>query len=750
MYLRNSRSPMKKFTTRHYKRISESISYQRPLEDDVIAQLYKYRRQKTKQTFPNKDSSFSQTEKPVNSHNRPTSAQLNNSIFSALKTQELSPLKLTNSQVFLEQSVDRLYKGSRPTTQSVDMQNTPLFQLAEVVCEKKAEEIEIKLKSQDEALSGNLINDLIFLKPLKFDLELNWEIARGKETLAPEKKLGIFYVLQEKMINPLPVGSLNTFNLDPIVDELKEFSRLFREILRGIAYKSGEDEAVLMEMLWKVVMKLIDTSLGKHEFALNCVIESTKSRLKYMHDDFNQKLKIKVNEFEKKFADLNKENETLKHHVKTLTKEKGDLIQALNDKTKTLVELTEVESQEKACVEFRGLLNKLSSYITETESEQSKQVNTLNHISVMIQAADMVSQNPETKYAQTQTLWQISESYLPESEKQVFSKYPLFPILIKNEKVQPKTNALVLCQNTIENCDGQLSFYVELMIYLQTFYKDKQSLILNYRGIYQHLLNDTSNSGKFYLLLLSNSKPEFLKIEQIIFKLYSLFTKNSESNSMNMSKLLDFLQNYLPEEREFCEEILEIITKTIGEKDRYFLIAHRYFLAMEKMGRGPKGIADHENISSNEFSEWAKHKLNWWVSAKDLSDFTKNHQNKAFSSLAGHENSVSEKVKEFKIEKDTFLLAALSFSYTKFKKNEAANKAIETIDDYPAFKEIINRSAKEMPDKKLQHGFAELVLGTSYEDILEKILNFEFIDLKICEAPKLKKKPLKALKKPKK
>lgn len=56
--------------------------------------------------------------------------------FQTLKPKELSPLKLTNSQVFLEQSVDRLYKGSRPTTQSVDMQNTPLFQLAEVVCEK--------------------------------------------------------------------------------------------------------------------------------------------------------------------------------------------------------------------------------------------------------------------------------------------------------------------------------------------------------------------------------------------------------------------------------------------------------------------------------------------------------------------------------------------------------------------------------------------------------------------------------------
>lgn len=750
MYLRNSRSPVKKITARHYKNISEYMSHHKSTEEDIISQLHKYRKQKSRVSSPQREPKLNQTEKTLSSHLRPVSAQFTNSIFSALKSQELSPLKLTNSQVLLEQSVDRLYRGSRPATQSMDIQNTPLFKLAEVVCERKIGEIELQLKNEDEAISKTLINDLIYLKPLKFDLELNWEIARGKEVLATEKKLGIYYVLQDKMVHPLPVGSVNTFNLDVIVGELRECSRLFRDILRGIACKKAEDEAVMMEMLWKVMMKLIDTCFGKHEHALNCVIECTKSKLKYMHDDFSNKLREKTQEFDTKCANFTKEIENLTIQIKALTKEKYELNKSLNDKTKTLIELTETESTEKACVELRGLLNKLSSYISESESEQTKQVSTLNHLSFMIKAAAIIRKKPETCNSQTQTTWQISESFLPEMDVPVLSKYPLYQIFIKNFKVPPKFNAITLCNNALENCDGQLSFYLELMIFLQTFYKDRDSIVQNLRGIYQQLQIESSNSAKFYHLLLSNSKPSYIKVEQIIFKLHNLFSKNSENNSMTISKFFEFLQNFLPEERGFCEEILEIITKSYGEKDQYSIILHRYFLAVEKLGKGPKGIADHENISGAEFQEWAKHKLNWWVSLSDLGIFTKHHQNTAFSSLSILESSIPDKIKDLKIEKDAFLLAALNISYAKFKKNETQNETIEVIDEYHTFKEIISRTTKEISDKKLQHCFSELILGNSYEDILEKILDFEFIELKICESPKAKKKVVKVLKKGKK
>ena len=357
------------------------------------------------------------------------------------------------------------------------------------------------------------------------------------------------------------------FTLEKIVNELKECSRLFRDILRAITSKCGEDEAIMIDMLWKVMIKIMDESISMHEHSLNSVIECTKSKLKFISEDYSKNLRKLKDESDSKIFDLNKQIFNLSSEIAAINKEKTELNRALYDKTKTLAELTEIESQEKACVDLRALLKKLSSYIDESESEQTKQVTTLYHLSNMIKAADVLRKPPECASVNTQTNWTINESYLSELFSPITSSYSLSTILVTHVKAPHKLNALTLCHQALDNCDGHLNFYKELMICLLDQYKDAETIFNSIRGIYLHLLTEKTNASKFYLLLLTNCRVCTLKIEQIVVKLNLLFIKTSETNFMTLAKFIEFLQSYLAEEKSYCEEVLEMITKNSSEKE---------------------------------------------------------------------------------------------------------------------------------------------------------------------------------------
>ena len=745
MSLRPKYIPQKRSITRHIKRISEvSVPINVP-EEDLLSQLRKYRRNKSKNSV--NEESLSRTEKNLGSYIRPGSAGNTVNFFNSVRTQEVIPAGLrserkknsANNLMLLEQSVDRLYRGSRPQTQGIDMQKSALFQLAEVVCEKKIQAVEESLKASDEKTNKGILNDLNFLKSLRFDLDLNWEIARGKELTPNQNRLGVFYALEEKLKSPANIGPTNYFTLEPILSELKECSRLFRDILRGIMTKGAEDEGVLMEMLWKVIFRIIDECLAKHEYSLNSVIECTKSKLKIVNETYKLQIQKQTEEFHTQKAELEKQLAANNDQIKNLTFERNEFMRLVNEKSRTIIELTEIESQEKACIELRSLLGKLSSYITESETEQNTQVAALNHLSFVIKAADIMREKPKMVNIETQTNLQVSDSFLPELQNPLFSKYPLFPVLIINAKVPKKLNAVTLCTSAFEECDGQKQFYIELIMFLLSMYKDKNTLFQNLQGIYQNLQTDRSIQARFYLTLLNNSKKSVLKIEQNMFKLASLFDKNSESGVMNFVKFLEFLQNFLPDEKHFCEEVLEEVTQNFMEKDWKAIIQYRFIMIYEKLPKNIKVLIEHDGLTFHEFLDWANNKLLIWATEKEIKFFYDSQNNPNANLLFGPE--IPERIKELRIDKENFLLSFIKVSLKKFNRCEEDNKNIENIVEFLQFKEALAKENKEISERLATNCFAEVLLGTPYEEVQEKVLDYDFSGLKISESPRGKKRP---------
>lgn len=745
MSLRSKYIPQKRSITRHIKRIAEVSMPVKAPEEDLLSQLRKYRRNKSRNSV--NVESLSKTEKNLGAYNRPGSAGNTANFFNTVRTQEVIPAGMpserkknsSNNLMLLEQSVDRLYRGSRPQTQAIDLQKSALFQLADVVCEKKIQAVEESLKASDEKTNKAILNDLNFLKPLIFDLDLNWETARGKELAPNESRLGVFYALEEKLKSPANIGPTNYFTLDPILKELKECSRLFRDILRGIMTKGAEDEGVLMEMLWKVIFKIIDQCLAKHEYSLNSVIECTKSKLKIVNETYKLQTLKQTEEFHSQITALEKQLAANHNQIQNLTLERNEYSRLANEKSRTIIELTEIESQEKACIELRSLLGKLSSYITESETEQNTQVATLNHLSFVIKAADILREKPKMVNIETQTNLQVSESFLPELQNPVFSKYPLFPVLIINAKVSKKLNAVTLCTSAFEECDGQKQFYIELIMFLLSMYKDKNTLFQNLQGIYQHLLTDQSIQARFYLTLLNNSKKSVLKIEQNMFKLSSLFEKNSESGVMNFIKFIEFLQNFLPEEKHFCEEVLEKVTQNFMEKDWKAIIQYRLAMPYEKIPKNIRVLIEHDGLTFHEFLDWAKNKLMVWATEKEIKAFFDSQS--APNANLWFAVEVPERIRELRIDKENFLLCFMKVSLKKFNRCEEDNKKIENISEFLQFKEVLAKENKEISERLATNCFAEVLLGTPYEEVQEKVLDYDFSGLKISDSPRGKKRP---------
>ena len=220
---------------------------------------------------------------------------------------------------------------------------------------------------------------------------------------------------------------------------------------------------------------------------------------------------------------------------------------------------------------------------------------------------------------------------------------------------------------------------------------------------------------------------------------------------MNLPKFIEFLHGHLPEERAFCEDLLENISRLYTNKDLHSTILYRFQIAGEKFGKNIKNLVENDTIQIAEFSEWAKNKLGWWVSDNDLNVFLNNFSiTVPVISLLSSEQSVPDKIKEIKIEKDAFLLAFLNIAYKNYDNNFNQQESLGKIEDFNIFKETLAKVQREIPEKKILHSFSELILGTDISEILENVLDFEFVNLKIVDSFKSKKKAGKQAKKIKK
>lgn len=268
MHKRESLNANRTFS-RYSQRLSEVSPHHNTFdfhkEHDLLSQLSTYKAMnRTRHTSPNK-SEFSYSASPQkreirssfeyksDSQYRATTAPYNYSILRAARLVEMTPpdhnVSKNSSQ---DKSNERLYRGARVQLRTNSKErDSPLFKLADVVSDSKETEFETELILKEKKECSQFVDSLNFMKDLRFDLELNFDIVRGKDENNDTKMLGNYFNLEEKLKNydSLSIKNMKKYKDEDFVMMLRDYNRILRDTLRALKGKNADDEAIMVEML---------------------------------------------------------------------------------------------------------------------------------------------------------------------------------------------------------------------------------------------------------------------------------------------------------------------------------------------------------------------------------------------------------------------------------------------------------------------------------------------------------------------
>ena len=516
------------------------------------------------------------------------------------------------------------------------------------------------------------LDNFQFLTPLKLDIELNAEVVNEKK-ITTEKSLGIYFLLFDRMNHK----QSNISNTDDVNKLMKEYCGIFRDILRSLIEKNIDEEAINLEVLWRLILKIIDSSLLLQEKTVNDIIDSTTKEIKEITEKCDKSLLEQKKGLEAMNLSLKFQIADHTKTIKYLKKENYNMDKQLKLKEAYISDLIEPESQDLSCQEMRSTLNKLSMYITESENEQIKQVNTLRDLSSIMAVAEEINKRPDASSTNSQTDWTIMPIPLPQLNvpllsTHVFTIFYQFPIKKFPESIH--SELLQICENCLNSSDGSLEYYQEVLHMLMQNHNTKEKLAGITIELVDILNNADTNSKKLYKWLLRLNENSSFLLEQSAIQLNKyLIGINEGGKYINLAKLLEFLQNYVDDDRKIFENVLEKIEyfNWNNLEDRFSCLIFRVYIAYQKN----KSIdLAQEKINQNEFREQLKDQIGWIVSENDFNFFLQNINNgvdlnTVFSSVPG-------KVASLKIEKNAFVLAFLEEMLAKIQKTEQEYNSI--------------------------------------------------------------------------
>lgn len=626
-----------------------------------------------------KRSSISTSSSP----NRPPSVLIN------ARRMALSPPKESLSgSSFQDMSVRRLYRGSRDIGLKPESDNI-LFQLAEIECEDKVTGLNIESVEKEARSFQGYFESMRYLNSLKFELELNFDLARGKNVpYCDSDELGVLYILQDRLEALVSKKSKSTklASKDDVKNEFQEYTKVIRDILRRIRSKGADNEAVLLEVLWRLIIKIVDKGLCKFGQRTQVLIENHRvaaSRLKrkYMEEYENlQILKDKV------VADKDKEIAELKAQNAEFKKDISQLKKLLLEKEIKIAEITEIDGRVQAVNDMQNVMRRLTKYIDETETEQQKQAATLNSLSYIMNAVQEFDKKPETASTEFQTDISLEYVDLPELRNPILSLHPFYWA----GKTESDPDSMSLLIKIYEEWKGECSFVNKVFEFLMT-YHPRKVIARKIRGLVHlfYSIKDT-DIGEMFMILSEFYGRIPIQAHQLLGKLKLKMTQHyislqaaiditkatldREAGSLLLSKLRlrtgpnreTSLPELIEEERSRGEQSSqEHISFLLLKLAVTLYKSKKNFKALIEAGDVLKeNISNSYSVSKSSLKEILLNKIEVWFTEKDIEvllNYFGEEENLKISSILERfqQNAYTERSKVSFILREDFFIAIL-------------------------------------------------------------------------------------------
>ncbi|CAG9331781.1 unnamed protein product [Blepharisma stoltei] len=344
----------------------------------------------------------------------PVKTKTLNFLYSARENELKQPDSLRDRTVVQEFSSERLYRGARADRKHRSNKN-PIYRIEHLEDEEKFKVIKSASVAQERKDLDSFLDSFRFLQNLKMDLQMNYQVARSEEIMSPAPGIGLFYQLEEALkssINDHPKDLLKITRTD-FQEKLAAYTTLIRELIRSEKQKGNDNEAIMIEMMWRLVTKLFDQAMIAHDYTINDAAEGIKMKIRQEIDTQREEMKKLERKWEEREEKLKDEIKTLTGQLNKLHQDYARVDNALIEKEIQLTELIEFESKGKTINSMKKMLKGLNNYISESEIEQLKQISTLQSISRVLELAEKLDQKPKSGDQSVQTLWSFSEPEVP-------------------------------------------------------------------------------------------------------------------------------------------------------------------------------------------------------------------------------------------------------------------------------------------------------------------------------------------------
>lgn len=403
-----------------------------------------------------------------------------------------------------EDSVQRLFKGSRATLVSfAEITENPAFKFSDLEEVGKVHEMASLQQRKESIQHRELTRSLQVFTELQFDLDFNYDLSREAASDAGEVPSGLLVTLQELAKDTSEQQQdqlIELYTRDTVGGLLKDYTQHIRTLLRCLKGRDMNSESSLLELLWKLVVKLFDSALVVHDLQLQQTLELTKYRVREEVERRRRELEALALHIEREEQNHRDQVARLNDQIKALVAAKQNLEEHLEERQIAINKLQSVTTREESVREMSQFYVKMDRFLVEAENEQEKQLNALQDISTVMEEVRKLDQKQPCANDEAQTEWTMRDCRvaIPVLSQPIFSLHPYYSIVCQAASVDKVSLVQVLEEleglvQTEVTPDLPSQLYLRLLLKLGKDFPVLQTLACRLAGYCEVLLQSSDD-----------------------------------------------------------------------------------------------------------------------------------------------------------------------------------------------------------------------------------------------------------------
>lgn len=454
-----------------------------------------------------------------------------------------------------EDSIQRLFKGSRATLVSfAEITENPAFKYSDLEEVGKVHEIASLQQRKDSIQHRELTQSLQVFTELRFDLDFNYDLSREAVCEAGEVPSGLLVTLQERAkdtTEQLQDQLVELYTRDTVAGLLKDYTQHIRTLIRCLKGRNMSSESNLLEMVWKLVVKLFDSALIVHDLQLQQTLEVAKYRVREEVERRRRELEALALQIELEEQNHKNQITRLNDQIKALLGAKQSLEEHLEERQIAINKLQSVTTREESVREMSQFYVKMDRYLVEAETEQEKQLSALQDISIVMEEVRKLDQKQPCASNEMQTEWTMQDCRveIPVLSQPIFSLHPYYSLVCQAATVDKVSLVQVLEEleglvQTEETPDLPSQLYLRLLLRLGKDFPALQTLACRLAGYCAALLQPSDDPRvTVYAGLLGLTRPLPSQAElQYFYRVRQAAEEIKETEGLPLAGVLELVQ----------------------------------------------------------------------------------------------------------------------------------------------------------------------------------------------------------------